>query len=85
MPRRRPPRTAGPLARLGIAAGYETAVERASALGCSRSHLLHCERGAMLPGLDLMDTMAAVYGVHLKDIERAAKRASRNLTKRGVL
>ena len=84
MPRRRPPRTAGPLARLGIAAGYETAVERASALGCSRSHLLHCERGAMLPGLDLLVRMAGTYGVGLDVVEKASRKSVRTLKKRGV-
>ena len=59
--KRRPSRFAGPLAVLGINRGLVTARERAAAIGCSRSHLLHCERGACLPGQELMARMARKY------------------------
>ena len=70
--RRRPPNNAGPLARLGILAGLHTAVERAKACGCSRSHLLHCERGAMLPSYDLLARMARAYRMSYTKTELAA-------------
>ena len=70
--RRRPPNNAGPLARLGILAGFHTAAERADAVACSRSHLLHCERGAMLPSYDLLARMASTYRNSYKRVELAA-------------
>ena len=70
--RRRPPNNAGPLARVGILAGFHTAVERAEAVACSRSHLLHCERGAMLPSYDLLARMATTYRKSYKAVELAA-------------
>jgi len=70
--RLRPRRNAGPLAQLGIQAGLPTAVERAIALECSVSHLHHCERGAVMPGLDLIERMAKAYRVKPAVVEVAA-------------
>jgi hypothetical protein len=60
-----------PLARLGIAAGFRTAADRAEALGCSRSHLLHCEIGSSLPGLDLIARMVTTYETTPETVEKA--------------
>lgn len=84
MLRRRPPKTAGPLAKLGITAGYTTAADRAAAIGCSRSHLLHCERGFQPPGLELMDRMASVYKVSPESVEQAVEKVMETLRKRGA-
>ena len=80
--RRRPRKDAGDLAALGIRAGYPTATERARAVGCSRSHLLHCERGAVLPGLDLIERMGLAYGVSQRKVEAAAESCLRRLAAR---
>ena len=82
--RRRPRRNSSPLAQLGINAGYPTAAARATAIGCSMSHLHHCERGASLPGLDLIDRMVAVYGVPLEKVVGAAEQCCERLLDRAA-
>lgn len=70
--KRRPSRFAGPLAAMGIKRGLVTAASRAKAIGCSRSHLLHCERGACLPGVELLARMAQKYRAAYANVEVAA-------------
>lgn len=71
---RRRPYPNGPLAQLGIRAGYNNATDRAAAVGCSKSHVQHCEGGFTLPGLDLVSRMALAYGVTGGEVEAAARK-----------
>jgi hypothetical protein len=69
---------------LGIEAGFLTAAERAFACGCSKTHMHHLERGAFLPGLDLVSRMGLAYGAMPDTIERAARRDIAARIKRGA-
>jgi len=71
-----------PVARLGVAAGYEIAEKRAKALGCSRVHLLNIERGAATASQALIGRMAGLYGVKRSKVELAIKQARKLLMKR---
>ena len=82
--RRRARSDAGALARLGIAAGFLTAAERAFACGCSKTHMHHLERGAFLPGLDLVSRMGLAYGATPAKVETAARKDIAARIKRGA-
>ena len=56
--------------------------ERALALGVSRSHLMHVERGAVFPSADLIDRMSATYKKPSEVIQRAANLARESLAHR---
>lgn len=64
--------TANLLAAMGQKAGYPTANDRAKALGISRSHLLHMERGEFRPSPRVVDAMCLAYHKTPEQIERAA-------------
>lgn len=82
---RRPMRlTSNPLAVFGQRAGFPTAAERAAAVGISRSHLLHVERGAVRPSLEVVSKMAEAYKVSEGEIERAADLTRANLARRTI-
>ncbi len=70
------------LARLRVAAGFDTALEGAARLGCSRIHLLNCERGASKPGPSLIQKMAKVYGKSVKSLNDMVKSAQRDMLRR---
>ena len=70
------------LARYGIRAGMRTAQDRADALGVSRSHLLHLERGAVNASDDLIDRMAELYDRPRARIEDALDIQRKSLAKR---
>lgn len=74
--------TANTLAVWGQKQGLVTGAERAAALGISRSHLLHVERGAVYPSPQLVDRMAAVYKRTSDEVERAAHLARETLAHR---
>lgn len=74
--------SASQVARYGILAGLKTAQERADALGISRSHLLHVERGAVRPSEDLVDRMGELYGRETWKIQDACDVQRRSLAKR---
>ena len=71
-----------PLAILGQRAGLQFAGDRARALGISRSHLLHVERGAVWPSAELLDRMSAVYHKGIEQLENAAARSREALARR---
>jgi hypothetical protein len=81
--RRRPRSDSGQLARLGIEAGFLTAAERAFACGCSKTHMHHLERGAFLPGLDLVSRMGLTYAVTRAAVEAASRADIKARIKRG--
>ena len=62
---------ASPLARMGILMGYRSAQNRADLLGISRSHLLHVERGSVVPSGDLVARMAQAYEKEPEAVEQA--------------
>jgi transcriptional regulator with XRE-family HTH domain len=72
------------LARYGQDAGFITAQERADAIGFSRSHLLHVERGDFMPSPAMVDAMARVYNQPDTKIERAARTCVENLAQRKI-
>lgn len=84
-PRRRRMRlTNNPLAMLRQQAGFSSAGEGAAAIGYSRSHLLHVERGDFMPSPEMVDAMAAAYNQPVTKIERAARLAVENLAQRKI-
>lgn len=70
------------IARYGIIKGYRTAQERADALGISRSHILHLERGDGTASVWLMDRMAELYGRSQNAVADALREARSSLRKR---
>jgi transcriptional regulator with XRE-family HTH domain len=76
--------TRSPLGALGQAAGFESRVARAAALGISVSHLSHVERGDVRASVDLMDRMAEVYKVHAAKVERAANLCREELARQVI-
>lgn len=80
--RRRYRLASNPLAILGQRSGLQFAGDRARALGVSRSHLLHVERGAVWPSAELLDRMAEVYHKSLEQLESAAARSREALARR---
>lgn len=83
-PRRVMRLTSSPLAVLGQRAGFATAAERAAAVGISRSHLLHIERGAVRPSLEVVGRMAEAYHQAEGAIERAADTCQATLARRTI-
>lgn len=80
--RRRMRLTGNSLAAMGQKVGLITGQERAVALGISRSHLMHVERGAIRPSPALVDRMAEVYRKPVEVIERASDLARETLAHR---
>lgn len=80
--RRRIRLTGNSLAVYGQRVGLITGQERALALGVSRSHLMHVERGAVFPSADLIDRMSATYKKPSEVIQRAANLARESLAHR---
>lgn len=82
--RRRLRLTNNPLALLRQQAGFASAEAAAKALGYSRSHLLHVERGDFMPSPEMVDAMAAAYHKATTVIERAARLSVENLAQRKI-
>jgi transcriptional regulator with XRE-family HTH domain len=80
--RRRVRLASNPLSRIGQRAGFSTALERATALGVSRSYLLQVERGAHLPSPRLIESMAKAYKHPAELLEKAALAARLMLARR---
>jgi transcriptional regulator with XRE-family HTH domain len=71
-----------PLAKFRMAAGIGTAEQAAKLLDCSRSHLLHIERGRYGASRELMAAMAKIYGVSESKIHEAIRSARKDLARR---
>lgn len=74
--------TGNSLAVYGQKVGLVTGQQRATALGVSRSHLMHVERGSIYPGPKLIDAMVKTYKKPMDVIVRAANLARETLAHR---
>ena len=74
--------TRSPVARLRLAAGYETAQAAAEALGCSRIYVLEIEAGRSTPANALTSLMAEKYGTTSAELRGALNAVRRDLLER---